>query len=72
MKPPMKDTPKEDKPFNKGQAESTLVYILYRKSPLKGDNLQGRSQGGGGGVSGLKKGPLECMKRSTRKYEKVH
>ena len=32
-------TPKEDKPPNKGQAESTLVYTLYRKSPLKEDNL---------------------------------
>ena len=31
MKPPIKDTPKEDKPPNKGQAE--------RKSPLKEDNL---------------------------------
>ena len=37
MKPPIKDTPKEDKPPNKGQAESTLVYTLYRKSPLKED-----------------------------------
>ena len=33
------DTPKEDKPPNKGQAESAHVYILYRKSPLKEDNL---------------------------------
>ena len=32
MKP---DTPKEDKPPNKGQAESTHVYTL----PLKEDNL---------------------------------
>ena len=39
MKPPIKDTPKEDKPPNKGQAKSTLVYTLYRKSPLKEDNL---------------------------------
>ena len=39
MKPPIKDTPKENKPPNKGQAESTLVYTLYRKSPLKEDNL---------------------------------
>ena len=31
---------KEDKPPNKGQAESTLVYTLYKKkSPLKEDNL---------------------------------
>ena len=36
VKPPIKDTPRE---ANKGQAESTLVYTLYRKSPLKEDNL---------------------------------
>ena len=29
VKPLIKDTPKEDKPPNKGQAESTLVYTLY-------------------------------------------
>ena len=34
-----KATPKEDKPSNKGQAESTLVYTLYKKSHLKEDNL---------------------------------
>ena len=34
VKPPIKDTPKEDKPPYKGQAESTLVIMLYRKSPL--------------------------------------
>ena len=39
LKPPIMDTPKEDKPPNRGQAESTLVYTLYRKSPLKEDNL---------------------------------
>ena len=39
VKPPIKDTPKEDKSLNKGQAESTLVYTLYIKSPLKEDNL---------------------------------
>ena len=41
VKPLIKDTPKEDKSPNKGQAESTLrlVYTLYRKSPLKEDNL---------------------------------
>ena len=39
MKPLIKDTLKEDKPPNKGQAESTRVYTLYRKSPLKEDNL---------------------------------
>ena len=35
----VKDTLKEDKPPNKGQGESTLVHALYRKSPLKEDNL---------------------------------
>ena len=35
----IKDTPKEDQPPNKGQARSTRVYTLYRKSPLKEDNL---------------------------------
>ena len=30
---------KEDKPPNKKQAESTRVYTLYRKSPLKEENL---------------------------------
>ena len=40
VKPPIKDTLKEDKPPNKGQAESTLVYTLYgKKSPLKEDSL---------------------------------
>ena len=39
MKLLIKDTPKEDKPPNKGQAESTHVYALYRKSPLKEDNF---------------------------------
>ena len=39
VQPQMKDTMKEDKPPNKGQAESTLVvYTRYRKSPLKEDN----------------------------------
>ena len=39
VKPLTKDTPKEDKPPNKGQAESTLVYTLYRNLSLKEDNL---------------------------------
>ena len=39
MKLSIKDTLKEDKPLNKGQVKSTLVYTLYRKSPLKEDNL---------------------------------
>ena len=41
VKPPIKDTLKEDKPPNKGQAESTLVY---RKSPLREDNLATRDK----------------------------
>ena len=39
VKPLIKDTPKEDKPPNRGQAETTLVYTFYRKPPLKEDNL---------------------------------
>ena len=40
VKPPIMDTQKEDKPPNRGQAEITRVYYtLYRKSPLKEDNL---------------------------------
>ena len=39
VKPPIKDTLKEDKPPNKGQAKRTNMYTLYRKSPLKEDNL---------------------------------
>ena len=47
VKPPIKDTPKENKPPNKGQAESTLVYTLYRKSPLKEDNLSTKDKTAG-------------------------
>ena len=47
MKPPIKDTPKEDKPPNKGQAESTHVYTIYRKSPLKEDNLSTKDKTAG-------------------------
>ena len=40
VKPLIQDTPKEDKPPKKRQAdESTLMYTLYRKSPLKEGNL---------------------------------
>ena len=42
VRPPIKDTLKEDKPPNKGQAESTLVYTLYRISPLKEDNISAK------------------------------
>ena len=48
VKPPIKDTLKEDKP---GQAESTLVYTLYRKSPLKEDNLSTKDKMAGPGIS---------------------
>ena len=37
----------EDKPPNKGQTESTLVYTLYRKSPLKEDNLSTKDKTAG-------------------------
>ena len=43
VKPPIKDTPKEDKPPTKGQAES----IVYRKSPLKEDNLSTKDKTSG-------------------------
>ena len=40
VKHPIKDTPKEDKPPNKGQAESTHAYTrIHTKPPLKEDNL---------------------------------
>ena len=38
VKPLIKDTPKEDKLPNKEQVK-VLLYRLYRKSPLKEDNL---------------------------------
>ena len=40
-KPPIKDTPKEDRPPNKAKDNpKVLSYTqLYRKSPLKEDNL---------------------------------
>ena len=47
VKPPIKDTLKEDKPPNKGQAESALVYTLYRKPPLKEDNLSTKDKTAG-------------------------
>ena len=34
-------------PHNKGQAESTRVYTLYRKSPLKEDNLSTKDKTAG-------------------------
>ena len=43
----IKDTRKKDKPPNKGQAESTLVYKLCRKSPLKEDNLSTKDKTAG-------------------------
>ena len=47
MKPPIKDTPKEGKPPNRGQAKSTLAYTLYRKSPLEEDNLSTKDKTAG-------------------------
>ena len=47
MKSPIKDTPKEDKPHNKGQAKSTRVYTLYRKSLLTEDNLSTKDRTAG-------------------------
>ena len=41
VKSPIKD---EDKLPDKGQAKSTRVYTLYRKSPLKEDNLSTRDK----------------------------
>ena len=38
---------KEDKPPNKGQVESTLVYTLYRKLSLKEDNLSTKDKTAG-------------------------
>ena len=46
VKPPIKDTPKEDKPPNKGQAKSTHVYTLYRKSSPNEDNLSTKDKTG--------------------------
>ena len=48
-KPPLKDTPKDDKPpnKNKGQAKGNLVHALYRKSPLKEDNLSTKDKTAG-------------------------
>ena len=43
----VKPTLKEDKPSNKGQAESTHVYTLYRKPPLKEDNLSTKDKTAG-------------------------
>ena len=40
-------TLKKDKPPNKGQAESTRVYTLCRKSPLKEDNLSTKDKTAG-------------------------
>ena len=40
VKPPIRDTPKEDKPPNKGQAESTLVYTLYGKWKITSERGQ--------------------------------
>ena len=40
VKPPIKDTPKEDKTSQQRTCRKySCIYTLYRKSPLKEDNL---------------------------------
>ena len=46
VKPPIKDTPEDDKPPNKGQAETTHVRTLYRISSLKEDNFSTKDKNG--------------------------
>ena len=36
----IKDTPKEDKPLNKGQAESTFVYIIHTLQKITSERGQ--------------------------------
>ena len=68
VKPPIKDKPKEDKPPNKGQAESSNVYTYYRKSPLKEDNLSTRDK-----TAGPKGALINCIvKLNTVKLESEH
>ena len=50
VKPLIKDTPKEDKSPNKGQAQKStldLMFTLYRKSLLKEDNLSTKDKTAG-------------------------
>ena len=54
-------TPKQDKPPNKGQAKSSLVYTLYRKSPLKEDNLSTEDKTAGPEVSLLRGSTVLCI-----------
>ena len=62
VRPPIKDTLKEDKPPNKVQAESTqYVYTLYRKSPLKEDNLSTKDKTAGPKVSSLRGSTVLAM-----------
>ena len=63
MKPPRKDTPKEDKPPNKGQPESTLVYALYRKLLLKEDNLSTKDKTAG--PEGVLINRFHCNKKKS-------
>ena len=68
VKPLIKDTPKEDKPPNNGQAESTLVYTLYRKSPLKEDNLSTKDKTAGPEIVLFKRFHCTTVLTSQRTY----
>ena len=48
VKPLIKDTPKEDKPLNKGQTKCTIVYKLYKITSERGQPLyKGQNAGHG-------------------------
>ena len=46
VKPPIKDTPKEDKPPSKGHTICTLVYTLYKITSERGQPLYKGQMGG--------------------------
>ena len=62
LKPPIKDTPKEDKPPNKGRAECTHACTLYRITSERGQPLY--KTAGPEGVLILKGYTLEVIKVS--------
>ncbi len=41
VKPPIKDTPKEDKPPNKGQTKGTVLFTRPPKEPLYNGQVTG-------------------------------
>ena len=47
VKIPIKDTPKEDKSPNKGQAKNTRIYTHSKESPLKENNLSTKDKTAG-------------------------